>query len=606
MLGDNPEKSKNPLKKAMKRRNQKTVQFAPPTYYEPSEYDGSDDEEDEGDTSELIENENTAHAQNDHKDEQADAAATAAATAAGAAVAAGSLAIMTDAHEPRQLTNGIKRITSNESMNSDRQTSPEKMRAPENVLTNGDSDTSPNVSRKGNVRNTDSFFRDDSVETKKISLTPRLLRGDSDLNVVPEQQDLKQRPSLETFDKLLGADEKGSKEDKKKKEKKGMLRGLFGRKEKGPKGGAASDTDEPSKVSDESLRFSPQSKDSLESISSRTELTAPERKPSKLQKTPPNLVSPKNSPVEGRTPFSNNRPMSPQEPNVPLVPAGPAPLPPTSRPAENQPRNASPLALNTTGSLSRDNRTDSPASPGEKKSMFSPITNVLRSTPSTSHIEDATVSKPAYAKVAKNRFAIDDRESDDDSTPTAEHQTHRSISPLRDSQQAIAPNRDSPIQVSPVDRSGEKLSVPPRQSPPALVVNTHSNQPSSVHEAPGASPGTPMETQMDEDTQVTGSERTTSSIKDSPATDIPTPSSSRTTPTWSDASLRSYMDNDQDIRDLLIIVHDKSNLQPAGLDHPYVSNLFVNERSKLAEMQANLDSMLTGWISSKNQTFLSR
>lgn len=111
---------------------------------------------------------------------------------------------------------------------------------------------------------------------------------------------------------------------------------------------------------------------------------------------------------------------------------------------------------------------------------------------------------------------------------------------------------------------------------------------------------------MDEDMQVPGSDRTTSSIKDSPATDIPTPSSSRTTPTWSDASLRSYMDNDQDIRDLLIIVHDKSNVQPAGPDHPYVSNLFVNERSKLAEMQANLDSMLTGWISRKNQSLLSR
>ena len=48
MLGDNPEKSKNPLKKAMRRRNAKTVQFAPPTYYEPSDNDYSSDEEGEG------------------------------------------------------------------------------------------------------------------------------------------------------------------------------------------------------------------------------------------------------------------------------------------------------------------------------------------------------------------------------------------------------------------------------------------------------------------------------------------------------------------------------------------------------------------------------
>lgn len=48
MLGDNPEKSKNPLKKAMRRRNAKTVAFAEPTYYEPSDREYSSDEENEG------------------------------------------------------------------------------------------------------------------------------------------------------------------------------------------------------------------------------------------------------------------------------------------------------------------------------------------------------------------------------------------------------------------------------------------------------------------------------------------------------------------------------------------------------------------------------
>lgn len=46
MLGDNPEKSKNILKKAMKRRNAKTVQFAPPTYVEASDVDYTTDEDD--------------------------------------------------------------------------------------------------------------------------------------------------------------------------------------------------------------------------------------------------------------------------------------------------------------------------------------------------------------------------------------------------------------------------------------------------------------------------------------------------------------------------------------------------------------------------------
>jgi len=45
MLGDTMEKSKNPLKKAMRRRNAKTVQFTAPTYVEASDYDYSSDEE---------------------------------------------------------------------------------------------------------------------------------------------------------------------------------------------------------------------------------------------------------------------------------------------------------------------------------------------------------------------------------------------------------------------------------------------------------------------------------------------------------------------------------------------------------------------------------
>src|ERR1700761_4616125 len=51
MLGDTTEKTKNPLKKAMRRRNAKQVTFnAPNTYVEPSDYEYSSDEdmEDEG------------------------------------------------------------------------------------------------------------------------------------------------------------------------------------------------------------------------------------------------------------------------------------------------------------------------------------------------------------------------------------------------------------------------------------------------------------------------------------------------------------------------------------------------------------------------------
>lgn len=48
MLGDNQEKSKNPLKRAIQRRNAKTVQFSAPTYVEASDVEYSTEEEGEG------------------------------------------------------------------------------------------------------------------------------------------------------------------------------------------------------------------------------------------------------------------------------------------------------------------------------------------------------------------------------------------------------------------------------------------------------------------------------------------------------------------------------------------------------------------------------
>lgn len=49
MLGDNSEKSKNPLKKAMRRRNAKTVNFTSPTYIEASDVEYSTEDDEHGD-----------------------------------------------------------------------------------------------------------------------------------------------------------------------------------------------------------------------------------------------------------------------------------------------------------------------------------------------------------------------------------------------------------------------------------------------------------------------------------------------------------------------------------------------------------------------------
>jgi hypothetical protein len=560
MLGDNPEKSKNPLKKAMRRRNAKSVQFTAPTYYEPSEYDYSDEED--IDESQMEQGDVSAKAQ------QAEQAQSQQAEDVNSNRGAQAVA-----------TNGIiQRVASNESL-SEEPSSPVKAQAPEALQPQQDA---VSRSRKGNVRNTDSFFKDDTAETKKISLTPRLLRGDSDANAANDQE-LRQRPSLDTFDKMLAQDEK-PKEDGKKKEKKGMLSGLFKRKDKTPKGGKP-DPDAAGKVSEESMRHSPQSKDSLESLTKPE--PAPERKPSKLQKQPPTYASPKNSPTEPRAPqplFSG-----PGQTSAPPAPTGPAPAPPTVRQVESidTGNQDSQRLLQPSQSQPQGHTPNRFPSLQEKRSQYTPNAKPVGPAPAP----EANV-KPVYSKRAKERFALDASESDEEATSTAEAHDTRGVSPLTETQTGHRRN-DSGMQISPIEPTGD--DVPPESL--SRSTNDMKQQPEPVKAS------TPQNLEV---TPIEETEHTASTSKASPSTvTTHTPSTSRSTPTWSDASLRTYMENDQDIKDLLIIVHDKSNVTPVGPDHPLMTNLFTNERSKLAEMQTQLDSMLMTWMSRKNSNLLS-
>jgi hypothetical protein len=173
MLGDNPEKSKNPLKKAMKRRNAKTVQFAAPTYVEPSDVDYSSEEE-AGDQMYGDQVDLQTQGQ-DNQGQQVKSAIV----------------------EPLKIKTAPKAGQQPDS-GDDMTPSPEKARADELLadkqgettgsgghvmsLTEASEGSSPR-SRNGVLRNTDSFFKDDSAETRKISLTPNLLRDDSSKDI---------------------------------------------------------------------------------------------------------------------------------------------------------------------------------------------------------------------------------------------------------------------------------------------------------------------------------------------------------------------------------------------------------------------------------------
>ncbi len=185
MLGDNAERSKNPLKKAMRRRNAKTVQFCDPTYYEASDVDYSTDEEEEQDQDGIddggneMEPNNVQHEQPDDQDEitaveplrpSAPATKTNLDTAE-------SVANAPDANEVR-----VRSSTD--------EAAPVKSELGDRNGEHGCLDalamTRLTLAAEAIVkprhvfdRKTDSFLGDDTMETRKITLTPNLLRDDT-------------------------------------------------------------------------------------------------------------------------------------------------------------------------------------------------------------------------------------------------------------------------------------------------------------------------------------------------------------------------------------------------------------------------------------------
>jgi len=166
MLGDNLEKSKNPLKKAMRRRNAKTVTFTSPTYIEASDVEYSTEEEvdDDDDVSFTDEYAREEYEQREEQNED----------------------IVVEPLRPKgQRDKGAEAAQNVQEPEERASASPEKRRTSQEIfeqeepLSPTSSELTVSRSRNGTIRNTDSFFKDDAAEPKKISLTPNLLRDES-------------------------------------------------------------------------------------------------------------------------------------------------------------------------------------------------------------------------------------------------------------------------------------------------------------------------------------------------------------------------------------------------------------------------------------------
>lgn len=205
MLGDNSEKSKNPLKKAMRRRNAKTVNFAPPTYIEASDVEFSSDEDDSEHGDFFNDDETVESEEGDAQEQTEDIVVEPLRPKAQKEKPAerAAEAELQEKQEPERSISDPRRSSEEFFDPEGEQTIRTRFRPNEREELTLTLSTEPTVSRSrnGTVRNTDSFFKDDTAEPKKISLTPNLLRDESGNsstnNVLAEWKEVSCQPITE-------------------------------------------------------------------------------------------------------------------------------------------------------------------------------------------------------------------------------------------------------------------------------------------------------------------------------------------------------------------------------------------------------------------------
>nr|POF13815.1 hypothetical protein CFP56_02839 [Quercus suber] len=596
MLSDNSEKTRNPLKKAMRRRNAKTVQFAAPTYVEASDYDYSSDEEDQPGLDLYANAEQAADAQrigDRDKEQQQQNGDTSHGDEA-------------DDGKPGNRGSFDREQAASGAISGD-----EPQLSPRLV---DKTEAAPLKSRKGTPRNTDSFLKDDSIETRKITLTPGILREDA-ASTKSASSESARNNSLESLEKIISppepAGKKEVKEQKKKEAKKGgMLSGLFKSKKKDKK--TRDDGSEPSseKMSLDLSRESPRASPLTSGATSPTGRdSSPLAGSADVEQRPSVTLQP--------APSLNKL----QKVQAPVV-SDPAPT--SESEAENRPFVAelpgSEVAIEMATDYEPVGSLQPPAGVEKdaKDGPLSPLTNMLR----TGSAKDA---KPTKAKRSKQRVELDDFDSPaDDSGPNPfEEQDERD-----DSKDDAELGDTSGSQVgNTTDNHGtfmhgtEIIHIPtPGSGSVPDGHDTDKDEPESLTSSPSLA-GDPVEPASDDEaehsggdkpatstgprsTQSPATQRTTSRLRTdsltAPTTEAhQTPPARRSTPAavvWSDSSLRAWLEDGSEVKDMLLMIHDKSSIVPVGDDHPMMKGLYDQPRKGVQDLMGQLDGLLGSFI----------
>nr|POF21067.1 tip elongation aberrant protein tea4 [Quercus suber] len=591
MLSDNSEMSRNPIKKAMRRRNAKTVQFAAPTYVEASDYDYSSEEEDQpgldpyASTEQAADGLRTADAD---KDQQQN----------------GEVGQGDDSEDGKPGNRGSfdrEQAASGATAVDEPQLSPRLVDKTE---------AAPLKSRKGTPRNTDSFLKDDSIETRKITLTPGILREDASSTKSASSESARNN-SLESLEKVVSPPEPASKKDIKEQKKKepkkgGMLSGLFKSKKKDKKvkddGSEGSSEKMSLDLSRESSRASPITSGATSPVDRNSSplvggADAKQRPPVTLQPAP-----------------TRNKLQKSQAADVPAAQVQGSETEknsfvaelPGSEVAVEMAANSEPL-----GTL----QPPAGAEKDAKDGPLSPLTNMLR----TGSAKDP---KPTKAKRSKQRVELDDFDSPagDDGLNPFQGQEEREGNKDSDSADTAS---ESPIEII-SDSHGtfmhgtEIVHIPtPGADSGHDEGDNDKDEPESLSSSPSLA-GNAVEPASDDEkrdgreaksatptgqralhTPTTQQAASRLRANSNAAPTAETPSARRSTPAavvWSDSSLRAWLEDGSEVKDMLLMIHDRSSVVPVSDDHPMMKGLYDQPRKGVQDLMGQLDGLLGSFI----------
>lgn len=217
--------------------------------------------------------------------------------------------------------------------------------------------------------------------------------------------------------------------------------------------------------------------------------------------------------------------------------------------------------------------------------------------------------------------ALDDRVSEEDggrsSSPSMLDMPSETES-TKYANAAPGPKRLSRIDSEPEPTDDDQTPVPSKPQSPSFHNTTglanlqQSPTPPPLRQAPYPPPRqTPQQAEdaharatTPQNTQRPHSSLSTTSTAPSPSPS-PSPaslaSSKDTTLSWSDASLRAWLEGGEgnDVRDMLVVIHDKSDVVPVSNDHPLMKGLWDDERDACGRMMGELDRLLGNWLGKK-------